>query len=199
MAINEQVIVGGVSQLQVHGDEHGLMPFFNVYLTNGASSLYNRMNFEFERALGPGMQKEATKVLINCAHVCAYNTFNGIQTSPEWAGLIQPMVENPADKVRASVAVCNALGWAKWSVQEINADQARFVAERGYESEYYAKHYGKSDHPVCYVLAGVASALMDLSFGLPFPDGMYTFDTEEVACHAMGSQVCEFVTRRVNR
>jgi len=196
MAVNEQIIIDGVSQLEVVGNENGLIPVFGVYLNNGMASFFNSLSFEFEKALGSGYHAETEKILINCAHVCAYNTFYGIQNSMEWKGLIQPMINSAEDMVIASVAVCNALGWTKWSVASITPKQAVFVAEKGYEAELYLEKYGLSKHAVCYMLCGVASGLMDLAFGEAYPDGMYSYETKEQNCRAMGSSTCEFITKR---
>jgi len=197
MAIDEKKIVEGVSQLEVTGNEQGLIPAFGVYLTNGTATFYNRINYEFERTLGASFHRETRLILINAAWVCGYNTFRGIQTSVEWEGLIKPMVENETDKLYASVAVCNALGWAKWKITDITPGQRSVIrADEGYEAELFKVQYGKADHPVCYMLCAVASALNDLSYGTEYPTGIYTFDTVETKCRAMGDPYCEFVTTR---
>lgn len=199
MTVNQSIIIDGVSQLEVVGNEKGLIPAFNVYLTNGMATFFNALSYEFEKTLGKGFQKETREILVNCAHVCAYNTFYGIQTSMEWDGLIKPMIENREDIVKASVAVCNALGWTSWQVTKLTPDEAIFRAEKGYEAELYRKEYGKADHPVCYMLCGVASGIMDLAYGEEYPDGMYSFQTEEIDCRAMDSSYCEFVTTRCKK
>lgn len=193
MAIDEAKIIEGVSQLEVTGNEQGLIPAFGVYLTSTTGSLYNKLSYVFEKKMGRDLLKETEKILINAAWICGYNTFHGIQTSMEWNGLIQPMVENPSDKFRASVAVANALGWCKWKVTDLQPGKSAVIhAEEGYEAELYRAEYGKSDHPVCYMLRAVTSALMDLSYGTEYPTGIYTFHTEETKCRAMGDPYCEF-------
>lgn len=197
MSIDENAIIEGVSQLQVQGDENGLIPAFNVLLTNGTASFYNRLSFEFERKMGKKLLLETEKILINAAWVCGYNTFNGIQTSQEWKGLIAPMVENATDKLYASIAVCNALGWTKWKITDIDPGKRTVIrADEGYEAELYKNEYGKSNHSVCYMLRAVASALNDLSFGTVYPTGIYTFDTIETKCRAKGDAYCEFVSTK---
>ncbi len=197
MAVNKNIIVNGVSQMNFNGNERGLMEVFGVYLTSGTSSFYNNLSYRLIRSLDKSLIEETEILLVNAAKVCGYNTFHGIQTSVEWEGLIQPMVENATDKLLASVEICNALGWVKWEIVDINpGKKAVFRAYSGYEAELYMKEYGNSKRPVCYMLQGVASTLNDLSFGDTYPSGIYTFDTVETKCRAKGDSYCEFVTTR---
>jgi len=197
VAIQKNIIIQGVSKLEVTGNERGLIEVFGVYLTSGTSSFYNRLSFDFLRNMDKNVIEEAELILVNAARVCGYNTFYGIQNSIEWEGLIQPMVQNDTDRLLASVEVCNALGWVNWEVIDIQPGRsATFRAKKGYEAELYRKDYGLSKRPVCFMLQGVASALNDLSFGGEYPSGIYTFDTVETKCRAKGDEYCEFVATR---
>jgi hypothetical protein len=196
MAIDEQTIIDGVSSLEVAGNQQGLIPAFGVYLTSATATFYNRLSYEFANKLGNNLREEAQMVLMNAAWVCGYNTFRGIQTSVEWKGLIEPMISNPTDKLHASIAVCNALGWCKWKIIDvIPGKSCKIRAEEGYEAELFLKTYGKSSHPVCYMLCAVISALMDLSYGTEYPTGIYTFHTIETKCRSMGDDCCEFESK----
>lgn len=196
MAIDEKMIIDNVSKMEIFGNENGLIPAFGVYLTNVSTTFYNKLSYEFIRTIGNEYSEEAKKILINIAWVCGYNTFHGIQTSVQWKNLIEPMVSNPADKLLASIALSNALGWAKLKVIEIVPGKScKIRAEEGYEAEYYLETYGKSKEPVCFTLSGVFSALMDLSYGSEYPTGIYTFETVETKCRAKGDNFCEFETK----
>ncbi len=197
MAVNKQVIYEGVSGMPFSGNEHGLMDVFGVFLSSGSAEFYNALSFKYLKKLPRSFRSEGEKILTNAAWVCGYNTFRGIQTSAEWDGLIAPMVENSTDQLIASIEVCNALGWVKWQLTDVDPGRRAVVeAEKGYEAELFLRDYGKSASPVCYMLQGVVSALCDLSYGKEYPEGIYTFDTKETACRGAGAAKCVFIAER---
>lgn len=199
MAIDEKQIIQGVHGLQLEGDDKGLIRRFGVLLNNTHVDYYNNFSFEFEKAIidshGADFAPIARELLIYAAQDCANNTFFGIMSSDEWKALVEPMIENEEDKVKGLVAVENALGWAKVEFSELEPGKKLVLRSRGgYEEQGYRSRYGKSDHGVCYMLAGVTAGFMDLLYGAGIgPENLGTFKTEETKCIAKGDDCCEFV------
>jgi hypothetical protein len=199
MAINEKAIVDALSKMAIVGNEEGLIPAFGVYLTNMYTDYYNDLSFELEREMqSAGLAPVVGTLLIDAALQCGYNTFHGISTSAEWKALIEPMIEKREDILYGMAAVTNALGWGRVSIVEIVPNEKLVIQmPKNYESEGYLQKYGRAESGKCYMWAGVASAWMDLVYGKPYPDGMYTFEAKEVKCRAKGDPYCEVVATRV--
>jgi len=161
-------ILNAVSGMELVGDQNGLIPAFGVYLTRMYANYYNRISFEFEHALSNKFGKEgidvARPLLVEAGHVCAFNTFGGIMTSPEWDALIKPNLKSKEDWVHGMVAVANSLGWGRWQAPHVSEKETEFVIHDDYESVGYRAMYGKCDHSVSYLAEGAVIGLMNLVY-----------------------------------
>jgi hypothetical protein len=123
--IDEDGIIQAVAGLPLYGkagkDDTGLIDAFGVVLTNHFADYYNRISYQsYFAMLEGGMSQTHTRdVFIQGGHICAFNTFGGIMSSPEWYQLIAPLCESDGDWVHGMVAVINALGWGVWRVERI--------------------------------------------------------------------------------
>jgi predicted hydrocarbon binding protein len=117
--------------------------------------------------------------------------------SKEWAGLVEPMIENTQDRLEGLVAVTNVLGWGHISSWDLNEETQELTFQVDYS--YYVKNYldkhGTSEHPICYMWTGVAGGYMDLLFGKK----VHEFTGEEVQCGAMGADACVFKAKRLKK
>ena len=197
MPLDRDLIQKALTRLDVPSDAHGLIPQFGVYMTRAPAQLYTRLSYEFERAFGSRFHPESSRMLINCGHVCAYNTLHAIEQSKEWKALIAPVLQTPLDRIEAGMEICAALGWCSMTVTDVSERGALFTVTTGYEADMYQRDYGPADHPICYKLAGVTAALMDLAFGRPFPHGLYAYQSQEITCRAHGSETCTFIAGRI--
>lgn len=154
--------------MPIEGDDEGLIPAFGVYLTHHYANYYNRVSFEFERAMvdkfGQTGVEAARPLLVEAGHVCAFNTFGGIMQSTEWDALIRPSLRTPEDWVHGIVAAVNALGWGRWQVTDVNRQAATFVIHDDYESVGHLAMYGQSDHPISYLAEGAVLGIMNLVY-----------------------------------
>ena len=154
--------------MPIQGDEQGLIPAFGVYLTHHYANYYNRISFEFERAMterfGEAGIEASRPLLVEAGHVCAFNTFGGIMQSAEWDALIRPTLDNPEDWVHGMVAAVNALGWGRWQVTDVNSRTATFVLHDDYESIGHLGMYGQADHSVSYLGEGAVLGIMNLVY-----------------------------------
>lgn len=166
--VDYEGIFSALTGMAIVGDADGNIPAFGVYLTRHFANYYNRISFEFLRRavdkLGPSAREVAEPLLIEAGHVCAFNTFGGIMTSPEWDGLIKPSLKTREDWVHGIVAAANALGWGRWQVSEVSEDRAKFVLHDDYESVGYEAMYGAVDHSVSYLAQGGVMGIMDLVY-----------------------------------
>jgi len=198
MTIDHDKIRNGVLGLGLVGaPDTGLLRSFGVILANNPVDYLVGRESDFIKLLGDSARPLAEKVLIDAAQWCANATFGGIMNSKEWAGLVEPMVDNTADRFEGLVAVTNVLGWgriASWKLDE-NAQELTFRVDYSYYVKDWIDHYGKSDRPICYMWTGVAGGYMDLLFGKK----VHEFQGEEVECGATGAPACVFRARRIKK
>jgi hypothetical protein len=211
--VDEDAIVRALASMPIVGNAEGLIPVFGVVLTRMAADYYNRISFEFERRLevATGDNTLGALLLVEAGHSCAFNTFGGIMTSPEWKALIQPMCKTKEDWVHGIVAAVNTLGWGVWRVEELRASEhLRVRIYGGYESNGYQAMYGTSATPTSHLAtAGVAGIMnllwhVDVTQAPDLTDALYqsefsrpgAFLARQTACRTMGSSYDEFVAER---
>lgn len=164
--VDEVAILSALAGLDFSGNEEGLVPRFNVMLTHHYANFYNRISFEFTRRMADtGLLEAAEELLIESGLRCAFHTFGGIMTSPEWGAVIEPQCRTSEDWVHGMVATINALGWGVYRVHELVAGK-RLVMRiyDDYESSGYLGMYGRATTPVSYLATGAVAGLMNLVY-----------------------------------
>ncbi len=214
MAIHERAIIEAVSGLGFAGNEEGLIPAFGLYLTKHFADYYNRISYallgDFIRR-APELEEDARALLIEAGRVCSFHTFGGIMTSVEWDAVVRPMIESREDWVLGMVAVVNALGWGRWEVKSLEANERLVLTVHdSYEATGYVRDYPRAKEPRCYLAAGGVAGLMnlvyqgDITARPTFSEAYYleifrsprTFAARETRCLAMGDSCCEIVAER---
>jgi predicted hydrocarbon binding protein len=74
------------------------------------------------------------------------------------------------------------LGWGVWTYRRTNPEQF----EVDVANSPFAHGYGPSDHPVCFPIVGMLTAIGELVHGRPV-------HVEETACAAMSGASCHFL------
>lgn len=215
--VDEAAILSALSKLPLVGNEEGVLPAFDVYLSRHYANYYNGISFEFERLLtesNPALADAAAEVLIEAGHQCAFNTFGGIMKSPEWDAVVGPMLASHADWVFGMTAAVNALGWGRWTVTDlVEGERLVMRVDASYEANGYVSHYGVGDRPRCYLATGAAAGIMNLLFvgditQKPTLDFAYyaklfsgegTFRGVEHKCRAKGDDCCEIEVTRLDK
>ncbi len=166
--IDEEGIYEALTAMEIAGDKDGIIPAFGVYLTRHYANYYNRISFEtlraMEAAFGPDGYDATRPLFVEAGHVCAFNTFGGIMTSPEWNALIRPTCKTDADWVHGMVACVNTLGWGRWNVEELSPTEAVFSIQDDYESVGYRAMYGTPERPISFLAEGAAAGIMNLVY-----------------------------------
>ncbi len=156
-SVDEEKIIATVRTLPLYGNkESGLIEAFGAVLTNHFADYYNRISYESYFALrDAGIPDEDSKeMFIQAGHVCAFNTFGRIMTSPEWYGLVVPMCETKEDWFHGMIAVINALGWGIYRVEKLDPNGETIVrVYNSYEGVGYRRMYPKSDDKILSFLA----------------------------------------------
>ncbi len=210
--IDEAAVLSALAGMPLEGNEEGMVGAFGVYLTRHYANYYNRVCYAFSHALqqarGAEMAVMADALLVEAGHICAFHTFGGIMQSPEWEGLIAPMIQDREDWVYGITSVVNALGWGRWTVDEIQPGKRLAVSIEGsYESNGYLAMYGKADRGQCHLARGGVAGIMNLLYhgdvtqGLTLDTSTYnrlfstdsSFYAEEITCRSKGDSVCTFV------
>ncbi len=197
--VDEQAIIDAVVGIPMSGDAAGLIPAFSVYLANTPADFYNRICIGFVEAMRAlGREKVAMRLLASDGEHCGMNTFRGIMHSPEWDGLIAPMVRDRGDALHAIIAISNALGWGDWHVTAHTPSSLALESRYGYEAVGYRQFRGQAETPRCAMLTGVAAGVMELVYGEGTIEERYgTFGSEEQRCVACGEPSCNFAVSRV--
>jgi len=168
--VNEDAIIQAVSGLPLFGksglDDTGLIDAFGVVLTNHFADYYNRISYEsYYGMIEAGMPVTQTQdVFIQGGHICAFNTFGGIMSSPEWDAVVRPMCQTDEDWVHGMIAIANALGWGVWRVEKIVPGRELIIrVYNSYEGVGYKRMYGLSnDKTVSFLVMGGVQGLAHL-------------------------------------
>lgn len=238
--IDEAGIIAAVSGLPLFGNSEGLIPAFGVNLTRHYADYYNLVSFRFEQALEQALSTHrylgemlwyeypslffykdkfshlqgrelASTLLIEAGHICGFNTMGGIMRSDPWYQLIVPQLRDKNDWIAGIVACINALGWGVWRIFELIPNERLVIrAWHPYESLGHLRHFGPADHPIDYLMVGIAASLMNLLYNADIttkPDltlafyyqvnrSKQGFWGQQTACVAMGDAYSEVVVER---
>ncbi len=196
MAIDRKKIIEEMSKVKVIGNEEGLIPGFNVFVQQLPADFWNGFSRRLVNSVPTDLIEAAEMLLVNAANECGYHTGYGIITSDEWNRVVGPMLEQiPEDVLHGAYAVFTAWGWAKSEVIEIVPNEKMVVRAYDYYEGDVLLH-GKSARPCAYMIQGVSAAFMDLAYGEPYPDGLGTFQCEQVKGLEMGDDYGEFVVTK---
>jgi hypothetical protein len=208
---DEAAVLTAFSGIDLTGNEEGLIPRFGVLLTNHFANFYNRISFEFvHRMQARSLRAPAERLLVDAGHRCAFHTFGGVMSSPEWDALLRPRCTSDASWAHGMVSLVNALGWGLWRLTELSPDHAVLRIYDDYESTGYLAMYGRASFAPSYLAAGGLAGLMNLVFlgdiqRGPRLDRAYyervfespqSFKTEQVKSFAMGDPWTEIVAQR---
>jgi hypothetical protein len=150
--VDEAEILTAVQGLPLYGrsgeGETGLIDVFGVVLTNHFADYYNRISYETYFAMRQaGLPEEDSKeMFIQSGHICAFNTFGGIMSSPEWHAVVEPMCDNREDWIHGMIAIINALGWGLFRVEKIDVEKELIVrVYNSYEGVGFRRIYPVTD------------------------------------------------------
>jgi len=166
--VDEDKILSVVKTLPLYGNKGttGLIDAFGVVLTNHFADYYNYISYETYHSLCKvGIPEEDNKeMFIQSGHVCAFNTFGGIMSSPEWYGLVEPMCKTREDWFHGMVAVINALGWGVYRIEKIDPDKEFIVrVYNSYEGIGYRRIYPPAkDKNLSFLAMGAVLGLVHL-------------------------------------
>ena len=168
--VDEAAIIQAVSGLPLFGksglQDTGLIDAFGVVLTNHFADYYNYISYEsYYGMLKAGMSLAQTQdVFVQGGHICAFNTFGGIMSSPEWDAVVKPMCRNDEDWIHGMVAIANALGWGVWRVEKIVPGRELIIrVYNSYEGVGYRRMYPIADDPqLSFLVMGGVQGLAHL-------------------------------------
>jgi hypothetical protein len=192
MTVQREVVVKQLVEMQVQGDEEGLIPGFNVLVNMLPVAFWNTFTKRMMDAVPEDRRKSLEDNFVNCALECGYNTGYGIITSEEFKSVVTPMItEGAKDVLRGAYAVFTAWGWAKSGIVQIKEGERMVIRAQDYYEADIAPGY------LCgYMIRGVSSAFFDLAYGKPYPEGMKTFQCEQTRGIETGDSFGEFVVTK---
>jgi hypothetical protein len=192
MTVQRDVVVKKLADLNVQGDEEGLIPGFNVLVNNLPVAFWNTFTTRMIEATPEEQHEEMKEELVNCALECGYNTGYGIVTSDIFQSTVGPMItDGEKDVLRGAYAVFTAWGWAKSGIAQIKPGERMVVrAQDYYEAD------DKTGYLNAFMIRGVSSAFFDLAYGEAYPNGMKTFKCEQTKGMEVGDPFGEFVVTK---
>jgi len=194
MTVMRDKVVKALVELNVRGDENGLMPGYNVLVNFLPTSFWNMFAERLILAAAPEDKKEVRDGLYRCAQECGYHTGYGIINSDEFNAVVMPMVtEGAKDVLRGAFAVFTAWGWAKSGVVQIREGEKMVIRAQDY---YEQDTHLKGEKMAFMVMAG-SGAFFDLAYGAPYPKGLGTFIGEEIKGIELGDEFGEFIVKKV--
>jgi hypothetical protein len=190
MTVMRDQVVKALAELEVKGNEDGLIPAFGVLVNQLPTAFWNTFA---ERISEAAKENNATEVveeaLVNCAYECGYHTGYGIINSEEFKAVVMPMVtEGAKDVLRGAYAVFTAWGWAKSGIVQIREGQRMVIRA----TDYYEQDSGGTGNRA-YMIRGVSSAFFELAYSDPYPDGMGRFKCNQTRGIETGDDFGEFV------
>lgn len=192
MTVMRDEVVKELAELNVKGNEDGLIPSFNVMVNQLPVSFWNTFATRMIEAAPPERRKEVEDALVNCAYECGYHTGYGIISSEEFNDVVTPMVtEGAKDVLRGAYAVFTAWGWAKSGIAQIKEGEKMVVRA----TDYYEAD-GEQGEKRAFMIRGVSSAFFELAYAEPYPDGMNTFTCEQAKGIESGDPHGEFVVTK---
>lgn len=193
--IERHKIINALVEMPFYGNAHGLIPKFNVYLSNIPADIYNLICIRFiEEMKKQNLLSTAQKLLLFAGEICAVNTLRGIIISREWYELILPMVQEECDYLHGLIAITNGLGWGNWHILHYKPGEAlEMESLNGYEALGYLQYRGKVHEPQCYMLTGVAAGIMELLHGEgTVEERVGTYYSQETKCICCHGESCKF-------
>lgn len=198
MAIDRQKIIESLSKIEIKGNNEGLIPGFNVLVTQLPTTFWNNFAEKIMKIVSPELYDAAWGLLYNAANECGYNTGYGIITSEEWKAVVAPMIEKiPEDVLHGAFAVFTAWGWANAEIVELIPNEKMVVRAYNYYEADSAKG-GKLPYVLAPMVTGVAAAFMDLAYGEAYPNGLRTFIGKQIKGIEKGDAYGEFIITRNN-
>ena len=191
MTVHRDVVVKNLADIKVESEE-GIIDAYNVLINQLPVTFWNNFAHRILEAVPEDKREEAKAGLVRCANECGYHTGYGIINSDEFKSVVEPMVtEGAKDILRGAYAVFTAWGWAKSGIVQIKEGERMVIrAVDYYESE------GEPGEKRAFMIQGVSSAFFDLAYGNPYPDGLGTFECEQVAGIECGDSFGEFVVTK---
>ncbi len=192
MTVMRDNVVKALAEIEVQGDQDGLIPAYNVLVNLLPVSFWNMVAERLSAAV-PANQKDAVEEgLVNCAYVCGYHTGYGIITSEEFKSVVEPMVtEGAKDVLRGAFAVFTAWGWAKSGIVQIKEGEKMVIRA----VDYYEADSGGEGYRA-YMIRGVSSAFFELAYSEEYPNGQGKYQCEQKKGMEVGDKFGEFVVTK---
>lgn len=199
MAIDRKKIIDHLSQLEVQGDENGMIVGFNVFVNQLPAKFWNTFAERLIAKTDKDILDAKEYLLYNAAHECGYHTGYGIITSEEWKAVVEPMIENvPEDVLHGAFAVFTAWGWADSEIVELVPNEKMVVRAYDYYESDFVKH-GKSSNMAAYMIAGVSAAFMELAYAGEYDKSgkaIGSFECKQVKGIECGDSYGEFIVTK---
>ena len=191
MTVQRDFIVKKLAGINHHSHD-GIIPAYNVLMNVLPTTFWNTFSQRLWEAVPPEKRPEVEEGIAYGTRDSAYNTAQGIITSKEFKAIVEPMVtEGKKDILRGAFAVLTATGSAKAGIVQ-NKEGERMVIRA---VDYYEADGEQSDKRA-FMLRGICASFYDIVYGAPYPDGLGTFDCEQVAGIECGDPFGEFVVTK---
>ena len=192
MTVMRDTVVKSLAKINMQGDENGLIPEYDVLVSQLPASLLNIFSERLMAAVPPDKKAMVEDGLVRAAYECGYHTGTGIITSDVFNDVVLPMVtEGEKDILRGAFAAFTAWGWAKSGIVQLKPGEKMVIRANDY---YEADSGGEGLR--AYMLRGLCQAFFDLSYAAAYPDGMDTFVCQQTKGIEVGDAHGEFLVTK---
>ncbi|MBU1219866.1 hypothetical protein KKF34_05685 [Myxococcota bacterium] len=192
MTVMRDKVVKALVELNIRGDENGLMPGYNVLVNFLPTTFWNLFTERLINAAPADKKEEVLTGLYKAAQECGYHTGYGIINSDEFKSVVMPMVtEGAKDVLRGAYAVFTAWGWAKSGIVQIKEGERMVVRA----TDYYEQHI-KTGGKSSFMFSAVSGAFFDLAYGPEYPNGLGTFIGDQTKGIEAGDEFGEVLVRK---
>jgi len=173
--VDEEQIIARLKNLPLYGkEETGLIEVFGAVLTNHFADYYNRISYETYFALRDAgiPEHDSKEMFIQAGHICAFNTFGRLMSSPEWYEAVAPLCDSKEDWLHGMIAAFNILGWGVYRVEKIDVEKEFIVrVYNSYEGVGYRRMYPATDDKnISFLAMGATLGLVHLLWKVDIRD-----------------------------
>jgi hypothetical protein len=198
MAIDRRKAAEAFHSIALAANEEGAIPRFGAMLFVQPAGFWNSFTEKLLKAASPHEIQAVETVLESAAAEYGYHLAHEVMESPEFQDAMRASAQNgPEDLLNGFFSLLAAWGWADAEVVFLDPAVKMVVhAHSYYEAEI--RDTFPTGRPLAFMLGGICRALMDLTFGASYPDGLSTFACRQTRAMELGDPYGEFVVTRTD-
>jgi len=153
----------------VSGDERGVIEAFGVLVTVHLADYYNHAAHDVLDEIArdkPGGVEAFRGLLLEAGRSCAFHTFGGVLSSPEWEAMAGAPSGDPLEIVTGCVALARALGFGRWAIEEFEPDRRLVLTSPSTYESLFSRLVAAQGCEAGGIFVGAGIGIMQLAHGV---------------------------------